>query len=98
MPLNSSVNSVPSDGVFSPGAPQSQRQLDAGWRPDFLPETEAIRNGDWQVAPIPQDLQDRRVEITGPTDRKMVINALNSGANVSSWPISRMPTRRPGRT
>ena len=59
-----------------------QRQLDAGWKPDFLPETEAIRNGEWQVAPIPPDLQDRRVEITGPTDRKMVINALNSGANV----------------
>jgi malate synthase len=59
-----------------------QRRLDAGWKPDFLPETEAIRNGDWRVAPIPQDLQNRRVEITGPTDRKMVINALNSGANV----------------
>ena len=59
-----------------------QRRLDTGWKPDFLPETEAIRNGDWRVAPIPQDLQNRRVEITGPTDRKMVINALNSGANV----------------
>src|ERR1700726_3535020 len=59
-----------------------QRRLDAGWKPDFLPETEAIRGGDWRVAPIPPDLQDRRVEITGPTDRKMVINALNSGAKV----------------
>ena len=59
-----------------------QRRLDAGWKPDFLPETEAIRGGDWRVAPIPPDLQDRRVEITGPTDRKMVINALNCGANV----------------
>lgn len=59
-----------------------QRRLDTGWKPNFLPETEAIRNGDWRVAPIPQDLQNRRVEITGPTDRKMVINALNSGANV----------------
>jgi malate synthase len=59
-----------------------QRRLDTGWKPDFLPETETIRNGDWRVAPIPRDLQDRRVEITGPTDRKMVINALNSGANV----------------
>jgi malate synthase len=59
-----------------------QRRLDAGWKPDFLPETKAIRDGDWQVAPIPPDLQDRRVEITGPTDRKMVINALNCGANV----------------
>jgi len=52
----------------------------AGAVPDFLPETEAIREGDWRVAPPPPDLQDRRVEITGPTDRKMVINALNSGA------------------
>ena len=50
--------------------------------PDFLPETRSIREGDWKVAPIPADLQDRRVEITGPTDRKMVINALNSGAKV----------------
>ncbi len=59
-----------------------QRRLDAGWKPDFLPETKAIRDGDWRVASIPRDLQDRRVEITGPTDRKMVINALNCGANV----------------
>jgi malate synthase len=59
-----------------------QRRLDAEWKPDFLPETKAIREGDWRVAPIPRDLQDRRVEITGPTDRKMVINALNCGANV----------------
>jgi malate synthase len=59
-----------------------QRRLDAGWKPDFLPETKAIREGDWRVAPIPRDVQDRRVEITGPTDRKMVINALNCGANV----------------
>ncbi|NWF69621.1 MAG: malate synthase A [Chloroflexi bacterium] len=58
------------------------RALDAGQMPDFLPETAAIRAGDWQVAPLPADLQDRRVEITGPTDRKMVINALNSGARV----------------
>src|SRR5215469_639306 len=59
-----------------------QRRLDGGWKPDFLPQTKAIRQTDWQVAPIPCDLRDRRVEITGPTDRKMVINALNSGANV----------------
>ena len=59
-----------------------QRRLNTGWKPDFLPETKAIRDGDWRVAPIPRDLQDRRVEITGPTDRKMVINALNCGANV----------------
>ena len=59
-----------------------QRKLDLGWRPDFRPETEAIRMSDWNVGPLPKDLLDRRVEITGPTDRKMVINALNCGANV----------------
>ena len=57
-------------------------RLQAGELPDFLPETQSIRDADWQVAPIPADLQDRRVEITGPVDRKMVINALNSGAHV----------------
>ena len=61
---------------------QRQREIDAGKLPDFLPETTAIRDAAWQVAPVPRDLQDRRVEITGPTDRKMVINALNSGANM----------------
>ena len=60
----------------------TQEKLDSGWRPDFLPETREIRESDWTVAPIPADIQDRRVEITGPTDRKMVINALNSGAYV----------------
>jgi malate synthase len=59
-----------------------QEKLDAGDRPDFLPETIEIRNGDWTVAPLPPDLIDRRVEITGPVERKMVINALNSGARV----------------
>jgi malate synthase len=59
-----------------------QHEIDAGKFPDFLPETAAIREKEWTVAPIPADLQDRRVEITGPVDRKMVINALNSGANV----------------
>src|SRR6201987_97211 len=59
-----------------------QRRLHAGWKPDFLPETKAVRDAEWRVAPIPRDLQDRRVEITGPTDRKVVINALNCGANV----------------
>src|SRR5271154_7450354 len=49
---------------------------------NFLPETAPVRQADWRVAPIPADLQDRRAEITGPVDRKMVINALNSGANV----------------
>ncbi|MGH2841002.1 MAG: malate synthase A, partial [Solirubrobacteraceae bacterium] len=57
-----------------------QAELDAGGSLDFLDTTREIRDGDWTVAPAPQDLQDRRVEITGPTDRKMVINALNSGA------------------
>ncbi len=57
-------------------------RLDAGELPDFLPETREIRESEWTVAPIPHDLQDRRVEITGPVDRKMIINALNSGANV----------------
>ncbi|GAB4216503.1 MAG: malate synthase A [Roseiflexaceae bacterium] len=62
---------------------QRQAELDAGVLPDFLPETAAVRAGDWTAAPIPVDLQDRRVEITGPSsDRKMVINALNSGAKV----------------
>lgn len=59
-----------------------QEKLDSGWLPDFLEETKDIREGDWKVAPIPKDLQDRRVEITGPVDRKMTINALNSGAKV----------------
>ncbi len=59
-----------------------QARLDRGEKPDFLAETAKIRTGDWTVAPPPADIQDRRVEITGPVDRKMVINALNSGANV----------------
>jgi malate synthase len=60
----------------------AQAQFDAGKRPDFLADTSAVRAGDWRVAPAPADLQDRRVEITGPVDRKMIINALNSGAQV----------------
>src|ERR1700712_5259094 len=59
-----------------------QKRLDAGERPDFLKETKAIRESEWTVAELPQDLLDRRVEITGPVDRKMIINALNSGAKV----------------
>ncbi len=59
-----------------------QRQFDAGALPDFPAETRAVRESEWRVGNIPADLADRRVEITGPTDRKMVINALNSGANV----------------
>ncbi len=61
---------------------ERQARLDAGEKPDFLPETRAFRNAEWTVAPVPADLQDRRVEITGPVDRKMIINALNSGAKV----------------
>jgi len=59
-----------------------QRRITAGEMPDFLPETREIRESDWRVGAIPDDLKDRRVEITGPTDRKMIINALNSGAKV----------------
>jgi malate synthase len=59
-----------------------QQEIDAGKMPDFLPETASIRQQEWTVAPIPEDLLDRRVEITGPVDRKMIINALNSGASV----------------
>ncbi len=61
---------------------QRQAEIDAGKMPDFLPETEHIRNSEWTIAPVPADLQDRRVEITGPVERKMIINALNSGAKV----------------
>src|SRR5258708_4236456 len=57
------------------------KRLDAGERPDFLVETKSVREGDWKIAPLPQDLQCRRVEITGPVERKMIINALNSGAD-----------------
>lgn len=62
---------------------ERQAQIDEGELPDFLPETAHIRKGEWTVAPLPMDLLDRRVEITGPAgDRKMVINALNSGARL----------------
>ncbi len=61
---------------------ERQKRLDAGELPDFLADTRHVREGDWRVSPIPQDLLDRRVEITGPVDRKMIINALNSGASV----------------
>ncbi|MDQ2899018.1 MAG: malate synthase A [Acidobacteriota bacterium] len=59
-----------------------QKEIESGKLPDFLPETASIRQSEWTVAPIPPDLLDRRVEITGPVDRKMIINALNSGSNV----------------
>jgi malate synthase len=61
---------------------ERQARFDQGELPDFLPETRAIREGDWRVAEIPERLRDRRVEITGPVERKMIINALNSGAKV----------------
>ncbi len=61
---------------------ERQKRFNAGETPDFLAETKHVREGDWTVGPIPADLQDRRVEITGPTDRKMVVNALNCGAKV----------------
>src|SRR5258708_24028880 len=60
----------------------TQARYDAGARPDFLAATASVRSRDWKVAPPPKDLQDRRVAITGPADRKMIINALNSGAQV----------------
>ena len=58
------------------------RRLADGELPDFLPDTGSVREGDWRIAPFPEEIADRRVEITGPVDRKMVINALNSGAKV----------------
>ena len=59
-----------------------QKELDAGKKPNFLAETKQVRDRSWKIAPLPEDLKDRRVEITGPVDRKMVINALNSGAKI----------------
>jgi malate synthase len=72
------------------------RRLREGELPDFLPATESVRAGDWRVAPVPEELQDRRVEITGPVDRKMVINALNSGARMfmADFEDSNSPTWR----
>ena len=67
--------------LLSERALRAKRFL-AGEKPDFLVSTKTVRQGDWKIAPIPDDLQDRRVEITGPVDRKMVINALNSGAKM----------------
>ena len=74
---------------------ERQRALDAGERPDFLAETRDIRDGDWRVREAPADLRDRRCEITGPVDRKMMINALNSGARVfmADFEDSCSPTR-----
>src|SRR5688500_9903616 len=61
---------------------EAQAAYDSGELPDFLPETKELRESAWTVAPLPNDLLDRRVEITGPVDRKMIINALNSSASV----------------
>ncbi|MCC5879336.1 MAG: malate synthase A, partial [Idiomarina sp.] len=61
---------------------EAQAAYDSGELPDFDPATKDIRDGDWKVAPIPKDLQKRRLEITGPVDRKMVINALNADVDV----------------
>jgi malate synthase len=71
-----------------------QLEIDSGKLPDFLPETREIRDTEWKIAPIPEDLRDRRVEITGPVDRKMIINALNSGANgfMADFEDSHAPT------
>jgi malate synthase len=73
---------------------QRQAAFDAGEDPAFLAETADVRRSDWRVAPLPADLQDRRVEITGPVDRKMVINALNSGAScyMADFEDSHSPT------
>jgi malate synthase len=73
---------------------QVQTEINAGKRPDFLPETRPIREDDWKIEPVPDDLKDRRVEITGPVDRKMVINALNSGAStyMADFEDSHAPT------
>jgi len=73
-----------------------QQEIDRGIMPQFLPQTAWVRNSDWVAAPIPADLEDRRVEITGPVDRKMIINALNSGASVfmADFEDSNSPTWR----
>ncbi|HVZ83565.1 MAG TPA: malate synthase A [Terracidiphilus sp.] len=73
---------------------ERQKAIDAGEFPDFLPETQWIRDSEWHAAPVVVDLADRRVEITGPVDRKMVINALNSGANcfMADFEDSNSPT------
>src|SRR5215204_2038109 len=72
------------------------QRLREGELPDFLPETAGVRAGAWRVGPVPAELQDRRVEITGPVDRKMVINALNSGAKMfmADFEDSNSPTWR----
>ena len=75
---------------------QRQAEIDNSKFPDFLPETRNVRESAWTVAPIPKDLLDRKVEITGPVERKMIINALNCGANVfmADFEDSNAPTWR----
>ena len=75
---------------------RAQRLRD-GELPDFLPETSHLREGDWGVAPVPDELQDRRVAITGPVERKMVLNALHSGAKPCQVPPAKAATARPAR-
>ena len=77
---------------------QRQARFDAGELPDFRADTRAIREGDWTVAPLPAALLDRRVEITGPVDPKMVINALNSGAKLLHGRLRGFHLARPGTT
>ncbi len=85
----------PREALLEARAVRAER-LRNGELPDFLPETKEVREGDWRVAPVPAELQDRRVEITGPVDRKMVINALNSGARMfmADFEDSNSPTWR----
>ena len=78
----SSAGSARCGSTCSSAATSARRELDAGERPDFLAGTREIREADWTVAPAPADFDDRRVEITGPAEPKMMINALNSGARV----------------
>ena len=74
-----------------------QARIDAGENPAFRPDTRAIREGDWTIAGTPADLADRRVEITGPVDRKMIINALNCGASCFMARLRGRRRRPPGR-
>ncbi|MEO6146747.1 MAG: hypothetical protein ABIT70_06775 [Sulfuriferula sp.] len=80
---------------------QRQMAFDQGIKPDFLEQTASIRAADWVIDPVPEELQDRRVEITGPVERKMIINALNSGANVvhggfRGFPVAGLEQPDPG--
>ena len=91
-----SVASARAGGSCSTARHARAQRLRDGELPDFLPETKDVRDGDWRVEPVPEELQDRRVEITGPVDRKMVINALNSGAKMfmADFEDSNSPTWR----